>query len=169
MTAEITFDTPAIWQELATTAPAVADAPQVASLLFDASMTHAHGPLLTIYIQLLDEWLRTRQATSRADRLHLINLRHALLVRREAEELADDAEARRDTNLAATRFARKAQSGIAPSPFPPASTRPTCVPLKSPDGRPGRRGFLVPLPYAAGALALACWPWPASTMRRAFS
>lgn len=118
MTAEIIFDTPAIREELATTAPAVADAPHVAGLLFDASMSHARGPLLGIYIQLLDEWLRTRQSTSRADRLHLMNLRHALLMRCEAEELAAHPEARHDTGVAAARFARKAQSGFSPQSRP---------------------------------------------------
>lgn len=121
-TAEIIFDTPAIRQELATTAPSVADAPHVAGLIFDASMTRAQGPLLRIYIQLLDELLRTRQAASRTDRLHLINLRHTLLMRREVEELAATPEALRETTLAATRFARKAQSGFSNTPLPAAGS-----------------------------------------------
>jgi len=118
MTADLLLDTPAMQRELATTSPAVADAPYVASLIFDASLTHAQGPLLRIYIELLDELLRTRQATSRADRLHLINLRHVLLMRRETEELAADASALLAITAAAGQFARKAQSGFSPLPLP---------------------------------------------------
>jgi hypothetical protein len=118
MTADSLFDTPATRQELATTSPAVADAPHVARLLFDASMTHAQGSLLRIYIELLDELLRTRQAASRADRLHLINLRHVLIMRREAEELAADPVAKKEVRAAAQHFARKAQSGFSPLPLP---------------------------------------------------
>ena len=112
------LDTPAFQAELANTAPAVAYAPQVAGLIFDAGLTHAHGPLLSIYIQLLDEFLRTGQATTRVDRLHLITLRHVLTMRREAEELAAAPEAQRDVAVAAARFARKAQSGFSSGPIP---------------------------------------------------
>lgn len=112
------LDTPAIQAELASTAPDTASAAQVASLLFDASLTHAHGPLLDAYIHLISTFLSTGQAASRADRLHLITLRHILLLRREAEELAADSSLRHDRALAAKHFARKAQSGFSPYELP---------------------------------------------------
>lgn len=110
------LDNPVLAAELATTAPAVASAPQVAGLLFDAGLTHAHGALLGLYIQFISEFLRTGQAATRADRLHLLNLRHVLTIRREAEELTANPTLRSEQTLAAARFARKAQSGFSGGP-----------------------------------------------------
>lgn len=116
MTSDL-LNTPALQQELAAN-PALADAPQVASLLFDAGLTHASGTLLQAYVGLLDEFLRTDQALTRTDRLHIINLLYVLKLRQEAEATAANPALRQDITIAASRFARKAQSGFSPLPLP---------------------------------------------------
>ena len=70
------------------------------------------GHELTSSIEALNELLATHRTAPRDVRLKLINLRHALTVRREADELENDAAARKNLRIVAERLAHKAQSGF---------------------------------------------------------
>jgi hypothetical protein len=94
---------------------AVAAAPDMARLFTsEVDVATLYGDELLPLIQALDEFLRTHRAAPRAVRLFCINLRHALTVRREAEELEKHPETKKDLLLAAERLGRKSQSGFSP-------------------------------------------------------
>lgn len=96
--------------ELAT---AVADSPRAMLLLTEIKdVANARGHELTSFIDAVNDFLSTHRAAPRSVRLYLINLRHALTVRREADELDNNPAARKNLSVVAERLARKAQSGF---------------------------------------------------------